>query len=401
MPLASAPNFMLPAGASTVSAEVDWLYYFVTWVTVIFCVLIFAGTAWLAFRFRHKPGVNDIGRGPTHSNLLEIVWSVIPLIIVLLIAIWGFQGYMNLAVLPPANDADTLEINVNAYKWGWEFQYPNGYNSPVLHVPVNTKVRLVESSRDVIHSLFMPEFRVKKDVVPGRFNKMWFEATMVSPIGKDLGRPKVADPKSRDDYEDLNTADLNSYDIDQKLLEARDPQTLEKARGGFEVYCTEYCGTGHSKMLSKVYVHPTAESYKTWLSAASDVYRDVNGVPPAAKDVGAKLVKNNGCFACHSVDGANGTGPTWKDLFAKQGKYTDGSAYTADENYIRESILYPQKHLVAGYGGAMPSYLGKFSDRDLSAIIAYMKSISSNFKGSPSELESPVPKLNEDKSKTK
>lgn len=390
----AAGTFLMPTQASSVAPEIDWLMTFINWVCVIFTLLIFVGTGWLAVKFRHKPGVNDMGRGPTHSNLLEIVWSVIPLIIVLLIAIWGFQGYLALAVLPPANDGDTMEIEVEAYKWGWRFIYPNGYQDPTLHVPVNTKVRLVESSVDVIHSLYIPQFRIKKDAVPGRFNKQWFMATEVSPMGKDLGKKD-----EKGDYADLPWSDPASFDIDQKLLDAKDPQTLEKAKSGFDVFCTEYCGTRHSKMLSKVYVHPDRASFQAWLTAVSDPFRDKN---KPAKDVGAKLVANNGCGSCHSVDGTSGTGPTWKNLFGHKGKFTDGSDYTADENYIRESILYPQKHIVAGFGGAMPSYLGKFSDRELIAIVAYMKSISPDtFKGSPSEYNDPTPEANMDKSKTK
>ena len=385
-------HFLLPTSASTVSGEVDWLFWFVTWVTVIFSLLILLGTVWLGYRFRHQPGINDIGRGPTHSNLLEIVWSVIPLIIVLLIAIWGFKGYMNLAILPPANDADTMEIQVNAYKWGWEFEYPNGYRTNVLHVPINTKVRIVQTSQDVIHSLYMPEFRIKKDVVPGRFNKHWFEATEVSPMGYDLSKKKADGT-----FEELNWVDPASYDIDTVALAAGDPQQKEKARSGFDIYCTEYCGTGHSRMLSHVYVHPSQDSYKAWLAAESDPFRG----NPAAKDVGLKLIKSNGCFACHSIDGASGTGPTWKDGFGKEGKFVTGETYHEDEDYIRDSILYPQHHIVAGFGGAMPSFLGKFSDRDIAAIISYMKSISSNFKGSATEVTGPVPAMNQDKSKTK
>jgi len=156
--LGSAENFVMTRGASSVAPEIDWLMYFILWVCVIFGTLIFVGTAWLAWRYRHKPGVNDIGHGPTHSNLLEIVWSVIPLIIVMLIAIWGFQGYMDLAVLPPNNDADTIEINVTAFKWGWSFEYPNGHSEPTLHVPVNTKIRLVLTSQDVIGRHPQPVF---------------------------------------------------------------------------------------------------------------------------------------------------------------------------------------------------------------------------------------------------
>ena len=367
-------NFVMPPGASTYSPDVDWLMWFNLWMCVAFTLLIFVGTGYLAVRYRHKKGVNDMGRGPTHSNLLEIVWSVIPLIIVLLIAIWGFQGYMAIAVLPPANDGDTLEIAVNAYKWGWEFQYPNGHSEPALHVPVHTKVRLIESSRDVIHSLYLPEFRYKKDAVPGRFNKGWFEATEPSPL-----------------REGLNPSDPASYD----------PDTGDKD-AGFDIFCTEYCGTGHSRMLSRVYVHPDYASYAKWLETASNVYNAVGGHEPAAKDVGLKLIKGNGCFSCHSIDGSKGTGPTWKDMVGNPVSFADGSNLAAvDEDYIRESILYPQKKIVQGFGGAMPSYLGKFSDRDLAAIISYMKSISSGYHGSPSALEAPVPKANEDKLKTK
>jgi cytochrome c oxidase subunit 2 len=390
--LLAESSLLLPTQASTVAHEVDWLFNFVNWVTVFFTLLIFVGTGWLAVKFRHRPGVNDIGRGPTHSNLLEIVWSVIPLIIVLMIAVWGFKGYMTLAVMPPANDADTIEIQVNAYKWGWEFVYPNGYRTNTLHVPVNTKIRIVQTSQDVIHSLYLPEMRIKKDVVPGRFNKHWFEAVEVSPMGRDLS-------KKKDDgtFEELDWTNPDTYDIDTVALEKGDAQQKEKASSGFEIFCTEYCGTGHSRMLSKVYVHPSVDSYKNWLTNAFNPYRG----DPAAKDVGLKLVKNNGCFACHSIDGSSGTGPTWKDMFGKEGKFITGESYTADENYIRDSILYPQKHIVAGFGGAMPSFLGKFSDRDLAAIISYMKSISANYKGSQDELTQPVPKLNEDKNKTK
>ena len=377
-------TFMLPTKAASFAGEVDWLFWFIMWVTLVFSAIIFVGVAWLTIRFRHKKGVNDIGRGPTHSNLLEIVWSVIPLIIVLLIAIWGFQGYMNLSVLPPSNDADTLDISVEAYKWGWSFTYPNGYSEPNLHVPKGMKVRITQTSRDVIHSLFVPQFRIKKDVVPGRFNKHWFTAVEVSPMGKDLNTSQ-----------DLDWSSPASFDIDDTLLKAKDPQTLEKAKSGFDIYCTEYCGTGHSVMRQKVYVHPDAASFNAWLTAVSDPYR---GDPPA-RDVGAKLAKANGCFGCHSIDGSKGTGPTWKDMYGHP-VTTNAGTKEVDENYVRESILYPQKEIVVGFGGAMPSYLGKFSDRDLAALTSYMKSLSETHKGDAA-IGQPVPKLNQDKTKTK
>jgi cytochrome c oxidase subunit 2 len=355
-------NFLLPRAASALAHEIDWITWFILWVCVVAGAGVFIGTAIIAVRYRHKPGVNDVGRGPTHSTLLEITWSVIPGVFVLLMAIWGFKGYMNYTVAPP----NAMEIQVEGYKWAWEFTYPNGFTTNELHIPKDMPVRFVMTSRDVIHSLYLPQMRIKKDAVPGRYNKMWVTATLASPL-----------------KEGLNPDDPNSYD----------PQKGGDPNAGWEIFCTEYCGTKHSKMLARLYVHPDRKSYEAWLAAASDPFRlDPQGNPPKTTEVGQTLANRSGCFQCHSVDGTKNTGPTWKDLFGKQGKFNDGSTYTADENYLRESVLYPQKHIVEGYGGAMPSYLGKIGDREITAIINYQKSISSNYKGDPGELDKPVEK---------
>ena len=358
--LASAAPFLVPSQASTVAPKIDWLLYFIIWVSVIFTVAIFIGCAWLAIRFRHRPGINDMGSGPTHSNVLEITWSVIPLILVLLMAIWGFQDYMNVSVLPPAGNG-TIEIQVTGFKWGWQFTYPNGHTEPQLHVPVDTNVRLVLTSLDVIHSLYFRNFRVKKDVVPGRFNKFWFNATEIS-----------------DERKEVNWSEPDAFD----------PEKTQDPIQGFDIFCAEYCGNGHSRMLSKVYVHPDEPSYEAWLKAVSDPYRG----NATAQDVGLKLAKNNACFTCHSIDGTAGTGPTWKNMWGHPVEFNDGTSIPAvDENYVRDSILYPQKQIVKGFGGAMPSFLGKLSDRDIMAIIAYMKSINDSTKDSP-DLKAILPK---------
>lgn len=359
----STGNFLLPARASTLAAEFDWLTWFITWVCIIFGFGVLVTTFLIAMRFRHKPGVNDRGQGATHNTILEITWSVIPGIIVLLIAIWGFQGYMKFSVIPQ----EALEIQVEAYKWGWRFIYPNGHSEPTLHIPKDVPVRFILSSQDVIHSLYFPHFRIKKDAVPGRYNKMWVVATQTSPFGegKDWTEPSSF-----------------NFEVDK-------PETYAE---GFDIYCTEYCGTSHSRMLSKVYVHPTYESYAQWLAKASDPYRiGPDGKTTPTTQIGEALAKKNGCFQCHSVDGTTKIGPTWKNLFGHSGRFVDGQSYTADEDYIRESILYPNKHIVAGFAPGMPSYLGKLSDRDITAIINYMKSISENYKGSVEELNAPLP----------
>lgn len=372
--LAQAPgNFVLPPQASTVAKDIDWVMYFVLWVCLIFGALIFIGTALLAWKYRHRPGVNDVGSGPTHSNFLEIFWSVVPFVIVVLIAIWGFQAYLKYSVLPPA---EALEIQVEGRKWNWSFTYPNGHVNSQLHVPKGVPVRLVLTSPDVIHSLYFPEFRVKKDVVPGRYNKFWFTATMESPLDPSLPREKES-----------------SYEL------SKDPTDEERAMKsgagfGFDIFCAEYCGTSHSKMLSKVHVHPDIESYRAWLEDASDIWKEVDGVAPSGVDVGRRIAAAN-CLSCHSTDGTANTGPTWKDMFGKQGTLNNGQPYTADEDYIRDSIIYPQKQIVAGFGPSMPSFI-RLSDREIAALIAYMKSLSSHYKGDPTELQKPIPPM-EDK----
>ncbi len=362
---AAEGNFLLPPDASTIAGEIDWLTWFITWVSVIFGVGVIVITFLIAFRFRHKKGVNDIGKGPTHSTLLEITWSVIPGIIVLLIAIWGFQGYAKYSIMP--KEVAPLEIQVEGFKWGWRFIYPNGHTEPVLHIPKDVPVRFVMRSEDVIHSLYFPAFRIKKDVVPGRYNKMWVVATSESPMtaGKDWTNP-----------------DSFVFNVDK-------PETYAE---GFDIYCTEYCGTSHSRMLSKVYVHPTVASYESWLAKASDPYRmKEDGTYTPTTAIGQAMAAKNGCYQCHSVDGTKLIGPTWKDLFGSNRAFTDGTSMIADETYIAESINYPNKHIVAGYNPVMPSYLGKMSDRDINAIINYMKSISSNFDGAKTTLDAPLP----------
>jgi len=266
--LADGSNILLPQPASSIAAEIDWLTWFITWVSIIFGVGVIVVTFLIAWRYRHKPGVNDRGHGATHNTQLEITWSVIPGIIVLLIAIWGFQGYVRFNVMPP----EALEIQVTAFKWGWTFTYPNGHSEPVLHIPKDVPVRFVLSSQDVIHSLYFPNFRIKKDVVPGRYNKLWVIATEVSPHKEGI---------------DWTDPDSFVYDVDK-------PETYVD---GFNIFCTEYCGTKHSKMLSKVYVHPTRDTFDAWLKTASDPFRlDKEGNAPKTTLVGQKLAKNAGCF---------------------------------------------------------------------------------------------------------
>lgn len=320
--LAADATFWMPQQVSTVAAEVDWLFYFILWISVFFTVLIGVLLVLFAVKYRHTGAEREAAAHAGHSTALEITWTVIPTIIVLVIFYYGFRGYLNMST--PPNTAYT--IDVSAYAWGWNFTYPNGLTVADLHIPKDVPVRLVLSSQDVIHSLYLPHFRLKKDAVPGRLNAFWVQANTV---------------------------------------------------GEFDLFCTEYCGTNHSKMLAKVVVQDVTD-FNRWLDESS---RWDDKMTPV--EAGQMLSKRYGCFQCHSIDGASGTGPTWLNLFGSQRQFVDGGSAVADENYILESIKYPGRHIVTGYANVMPAYLGQIKDPDILAIIAYMKSISTNFQGDP------------------
>jgi cytochrome c oxidase subunit 2 len=316
-------SFWMPRQSSTVARDVDNLFDFVFWLSVFFFVLITLMIIVFIIKYRHREGVTrDPAAG--HSTALELTWTLIPTVLVLVIFYIGFRGFMDMSVEPP----NSYEIAVKGQMWTWGYTYENRYASldGKLHVPVNVPVRLILSSEDVIHSYYIPAFRVKKDVVPGRFNRMWFKATET---------------------------------------------------GEFDVYCAEYCGQQHSRMLSNVVVH-TMPDFEKWLEDTKDWTKVMSPL-----DAGKMLYETSGCTQCHSIDGKVIVGPTFKDLFGNQVPIVGQGNVLADENYIRESILTPQAKIHQGFGppSPMPSFLGRFNDNDIGAIIAYMKSISSNFKG--------------------
>ena len=311
----SAPRgFWMPSRSSTVAADVDWVFDFILWISVFFLALIAVLLVVFVIKYRHREGDTDRG-APSHNTALEITWSVIPLILVILIFWFGFEVYLDMATPPD----EPYEVLVSGQKWNWLFTYPNGYVDANLHVPVDTDVRLTMTSEDVIHSLFIPSFRVKMDVVPGRISHLWFRALDV---------------------------------------------------GEFDIYCAEYCGTEHSTMLATAVVHPPGE-FDSWLEEASNF---LDRMTPA--EGGALLYVQRGCPQCHSVDGSNNIGPTFVNLYGSERQLDDGSTVTADDEYIRESILNPQAKIVAGYEPVMPTFQGRLKDREVVAIIEYMKTLS-------------------------
>lgn len=327
----SDASFWMPEQASTVAAEVDWLFYLILYICYFFFFLIVVMMLGFVFKYRHRKDQPDHPAPAGHSLALEMLWTIPPTIIVLYIAFMGFKGYINMSVAPP----NSYEIMVTGQMWSWQFQYPDGTQSSELHVPVNQPIRIVLQSNDVIHALYMPHFRVKKDCVPGRFNKFWFEATM-----------------------------------------AKADQQPDGSWKGYPIYCAEYCGDSHSEMLSQVIVHPSREAFDEWLRVEGDW--EPRKLP---QERGAQLWKNL-CSSCHTVDGSTGTGPTWKDMYGRDEAMVDGSKILVDEQYILESIRYPQKHIVAGYGNQMNAFTStQLPDKDIGALIWYMKSLSKNYQG--------------------
>jgi cytochrome c oxidase subunit 2 len=308
-------GFWMPPQGSAMAGEVDWLFFFIYWICVFFFLLVLVLLVTFAWKYRYREGQPMLD-APKHNTALELTWTFIPTLIVIVIFFYGFKGYMHLAVPPP----DAYEVDVTARMWSYSFRYPNGEQSNELHIPVNTPVVFVLSSDDVIHGFYMPVFRIKKDIVPGRYNKIWVQATML---------------------------------------------------GTWDIFCTQYCGQDHSSMRSHVVVEPRSV-FVEWLGKLGG-----GGLPPVER--GQYLWNTRGCQQCHSTDGTStGKAPTWKDLFMTEVQTMDGM-HTADEDYLHEVITHPNVHPIAGYQPIMPPTEGLLTEKDVGDIIAYIKSISKNY----------------------
>ncbi len=326
------PTVQMPGQWSTFAPHVDYVYYFIYWMSVVLFVGIIGAALYFVWKYQRKPGVQA---EPTGHNLpLEVGWTVAPMFFLALLFHWGFEGFVNLTVAP----ANAMEVRVRARKWSWDFEYPNGaHETNELHVPVNRPVRLVLSSEDVIHSFFVPAFRVKKDAVPGMYSMMWFQAT--------------------------HTGTTNFFCAE--YCGAADTSTRNAQ--GQEVF------TGHFSMIG----HVVVESESTF----AEHLERINGPPMENGQAvtparwGALLYRSSQCFTCHSVDGSPSVGPTWQHMTGHPVPLADGSTVEADENYLRESILNPTAKVVRGFAPIMPTYRGSLNDRQIDAIIAYMRSL--------------------------
>jgi len=310
---------LLPVGASTQSIDVDPLFHFVYWFSIVVFMFVIIPMTWFCFRYRRRSEGQRALTQKDHNQLLEVTWSVGPLIFMAIFFVWGFYGFLNL-YLPPL---ESKELKVIGQKWMWTVQYPDEEISVsgqgvVIGVPLGKPIRLLMSSQDVIHSFFVPNFRVKQDVVPGKYSTLWFESNKI---------------------------------------------------GEFPVFCTEFCGDQHSAMLAKIKVM-SPDDYKKWVTEQKE--KD-QGLPPVK--LGEKLYHNKGCNACHSVDGSRVIGPTFKGLWGKSEQLTDGKSVTVDAERIHQKLMEPTKDVTAGYVPVMPSFKGQLSEIEISGIVEFIKSL--------------------------
>jgi cytochrome c oxidase subunit 2 len=301
---------LFPEQASTMASRVDNLYFFLLAIAVFFSLLIAGLIVYYAIKF-HRKHPDDVGAAVHGGMALELTWTIVPFFITMVIFVWGASVYFAMARAPE----ETLNIYVVGKQWMWKFQHLDGQREiNELHVPLGRDVKLITTSEDVIHDLFVPAFRIKADVIPGRYVSIWFRAT----------KP-----------------------------------------GRYHLFCAEYCGTRHSGMIGEVVVMEPSE-YQTWLSGGAQ--------EGSLASAGEKLFNDLACNTCHRPD-AQGRGPVLQGLFGKTVTLQSGETNTVDEAYVRESILNPSAKVAAGFQPIMPTFQGLVTEEQLLELIEYVKSL--------------------------
>lgn len=299
-------------GFPSLTAQIDRIFLIILGICVVLLVLVTATMLFFVYRYRRErhPVAEDI-----EGNLfLEILWVVVPTILVMAMFYYGYRGFILLRT-PPKN---SMLVKVLARKWSWTFRYENGKSSDVLVVPLGKPVKLSITSEDVLHSLYIPAFRVKEDAVPGMETFLWFNPDRV---------------------------------------------------GEYDLFCAEYCGMGHSAMITKVKVVPE-EEFARWLGGE----REEEG----EREKGLALLKEKGCLGCHSIDGSKKIGPTLKGMFGSERIVVRGgeeTTVTADEGYIRRALLSPSSEIVKGFPPIMPSQEGRLTDEEIEEILEFLKTL--------------------------
>ena len=333
-------GFLFPEEASTFAGHTDNLFWLITWISVAFFVPMMGVMGWFMWRYRHKPSERFSPDTPSHNLPLELTWTVIPTLLVVVIFGFGFTGYLDMRTPP----ADAYEVRVIAKQWNFLFSYADaGFTSDKLYVPVGRPVRLRMVSQDVIHSFYVPAFRAKWDVVPGRDSVVWFTCT--------------------------------------------EP-------GEYLYECTEYCGKDHSYMIGDpdqgggVIALPLEEFEDALRAAKIEELKKLKEDPVAG---GQELYAKAGCASCHSVDGSAKSCPTWQGLWGTEREFTDGTGAVADDEYIRESILEPDAKVVKNYRPVMQSYKGQLEPIQIWAITQYMRTLSEEGRAASEAFAVPPP----------
>lgn len=306
-------SYWFPEQASSFAGEVDFLYMAIFWISLVFFVAIVATMVYFCIKYRRKDGVIAPEPSPSHNTAIEILWSVLPSILLVWMFYVGAESYFNMRT--PREDAE--EIQVTAKQFAWIFTYPDGDQTSELHLVRDKPVKLIMQSEDVLHSFFVPAFRQKMDIVPGRYTYAYI---------------------------------------------------LPTQSGQYRLSCNEYCGTGHSKMKTMCEVHDTEDDRKNntkWIPADHEPWE--NG----------KRIYQIQCSGCHKVNGEKATGPALNQIWGTDERMHDGATVKVDEQYVLDSIWEPAKHIVEGYGPPtkMNSFKGILNQNDVNNVIAYLKKL--------------------------
>ncbi|MDO8494210.1 MAG: cytochrome c oxidase subunit II [Deltaproteobacteria bacterium] len=311
--------FRLPQ-ASTVAPDVDRLFDFILWTSIISFIIIVFGKLFFLIRFSRKRVPENQTAYITGHTATELGVAAFLTVLVMVIFYWGWVDYKNMRSAPRG----AMEINIVGKQWLWEMHYNNGRTlTNELVVPLGKPVKLIMTSKDVLHSFYVPNFRIKQDLIPNTYTSVWFEATQV---------------------------------------------------GEHQIFCAEYCGAAHSGMLAKVRVLEP-DDFEAWEVGYEKGTKPGTEKQKPLAETGKELFAAKGCSACHSVDGKPGLGPSHFKVFGRTEELTTGETITVDENYVRESIMEPNKKTVKGFAPVMPTFQGQLNEEELNALIAYLKSL--------------------------
>ena len=322
-------TYWLPKSVNHIADDSDRMFYATLGLSAFFFFAIAGAVVWLVLKYRHRPG-HKVEPSAAHNDALEITWTVIPTIICVFLFYYGWRTYVRV-VTPPQK---AVEINVLAWRWNWQFTHQNGVTDSDLHVPVNRPIRLVMTSKDVLHAFYAPVMRVKQDIIPRRYTYAWFHPT----------KP-----------------------------------------GTYRLTCAEYCGTDHSQMGKTAdktdaqgrVIEPGRRAVLV-VHAEGDYERYLADNQPVSDPVehGRRLYEKKGCNACHSLDGTTKIGPSFKGAFGSTVTLANGSTVPFDENYVRESLMTPNAKSRPGFPvGTMPAFEGQLKERDIEGIIAWLKTV--------------------------